>query len=207
MSEAAALLERGVSELGLRLEGSQASQLLGLAELVERWGERISLTGHRGQVAILHRLVLDALALLEQLPAVPSLADLGSGAGFPGLPAAILRRACRVSLVESREKRHHFQRAACRALRIANATPLRGRAEELEHTPHAAVVAQAVARPAEAIALATRWAEAGGLILIPGAAEPPEVPEFGDVRAERVACYRVPCGGPARTLWIGRRVR
>src|SRR5262249_31585879 len=150
---------------------------------------------------------LDALALVAQLPAVASLADLGSGAGFPGLPAAILRPECRVSLVESRRRRHHFQRAACRALELANATPVHGRAQRLPPIPHAAVVAQAVARPLEAVPLATPWVEIGGLILIPGAAKPPELRAMEDIRCERIAAYRVPCGGPARTLWIGSRLR
>jgi len=203
-----AVLERGLAEIGLAPEPHQISQLLELAGLVEAWSGRINLTGHRGLGAILERLVLGSAALLAQIPAVVSLADLGSGAGFPGLPAAILWPASRVSLVESREKRHHFQRAACRALQLANATPVRGRAEELPAEAHSAVVAQAVAKPLEALALAARWAEPGGLVLIPGGEEPPALPELAaGVRAERVLSYREPCAGPRRTLWIGRRVR
>src|SRR5262249_2251332 len=159
-----------------------------------------------GLTAILQRLVLDAVALLAQVPEVSSLADLGAGAGFPGLPAAILRPGCRVTLVESREKRHHFQRAACRALDLPNASPLRGRGEVLAPARPAAVVAQAVEPPPEALALALRWAEVGGMLLIPGGEEPPTLPEVEEVRAERVARYRVPCGGSPRTLWVGRRV-
>jgi len=206
VSEARDLLDRGLAELGLAYSDPQISQLLELASLVDAWGQRINLTGHRGLHAILHRLVLDAAALLAPIPAIESLADLGSGAGFPGLPAAILRPECRVTLVESREKRHHFQRAACRTLGLTNATPVRGRVEDLAPTLHAAVVAQAMAKPPEALALAKRWARVDGLILIPGSAQPPDLPESGCVRCERVLHYRVPCGGPLRSLWIGRKL-
>ena len=206
MSDAGALLEGGLAELGLALEERQVSQLLALGALVDSWGRRINLTGHRGVSAILQRLVLDSLALVSVLPDCPSLADLGSGAGFPGLPAAILRPGCRVTLVESREKRHHFQRAACRALGLVNATPLRGRAEDLVAAPHAAVVAQAIAKPPEALRIAAGWVEPGGLVVIPGTAKPPVLPDHAEVRVERIARYRVPCGGPARTLWIGRKI-
>ena len=202
-----AALELGLGELGIPASPAQLEQLLGLARLVETWGARINLTGHRGASAILERLVLGSAALVAQLPDLESLADLGSGAGFPGLPAAILRPRCRVTLVESREKRHHFQRAACRELGLANAIPLRGRAEALPAQPHAAAVAQAMAKPREALAWAARWVEPGGLVAIPGGADPPDLPELeSGVRAERIARYRDPCGGPARTLWIGRRL-
>ena len=206
MSDAAALLERGLAELDLALGERQVSQLLELGALVAAWGERINVTGHRGLSAILQRLVLDAVALVSALPDVASLADLGSGAGFPGLPAAVLRPRCRVTLVEARERRHHFQRATCRALGLENAHPVRGRAEALLPTPHAVVVAQAMARPPEALRIAAGWAEAGGFVVIPGAASPPVLPDHAEVQVERIARYRVPCGGPARTLWIGRKL-
>jgi 16S rRNA (guanine527-N7)-methyltransferase len=206
VSSARGLLDRGLAELGLSLSDPQVSQLLELANLVDAWGQRINLTGHRGLHAILHRLVLDAAALLAALPAIESLADLGSGAGFPGLPAAILRPECRVTLVESREKRHHFQRAACRSLQLENAIPIRGRVEALAPTLHEAVVTQAMAKPPEALALAERWARPGGLILIPAGVDPPDPLESESVSRERVVRYRVPCGGPSRLLWIGRKL-
>jgi 16S rRNA (guanine527-N7)-methyltransferase len=199
------VLDRGIDELGLEATGAQREALLDLAELLERWSARINLTGHRGLAAIVGRLVLDAVALVAQLPDLESLADLGSGAGFPGLPVAILRPRCRVTLIEARERRHHFQLAACRALGLANARPLRGRAEEIPPAPHAAAVAQAMAPPAAALALMLPWVQPDGFVVLPGGAEPPAI-AHPRVRLERVARYQVPCGGPARSLWIGRVV-
>jgi 16S rRNA (guanine527-N7)-methyltransferase len=197
------LLEEGIAELQIHATDAQIEALGELARLVDRWGTRINLTGHRGLTTIVRRLVLDAVALLAQLPELESLADLGSGAGFPGLPAAILRPSCRVTLVEARERRHHFQRATCRALGLANATLLRGRAEDLEASPHAGVIAQAVGPPSEVLPWMIRWAEVGALLILPGGREAPEVAN-SRVRLERIARYRVPCGGPERTLWLGR---
>jgi len=205
LAEARELLDRGLAELDLHVTSTQRDRLLELAALLERWSVRINLTGHRGLEAIVHRLVLDAAALLAELPAPPSVADLGSGAGFPGLPAAILWPGTSVTLVESRERRHHFQRAACRALELSNARPLRGRAEALEASEHALVVAQAMAQPTEALHWMIPWATAGGLLALPGALEPP-FPQDPRVELVRVARYCVPCGGPSRTLWVGRRV-
>ena len=174
---------------------------MALARLVERWGARMNLTGHRDLVEIVRRLVLGSAALLAQLPEIESLADLGSGAGFPGLPAAILRPSCRVTLVEARMKRHHFQRAAVRTLGLGNATPIRGRTEELEAFPHAAAVAQAVARPDAALALMIPWIAPGGLAILPGGSDPP-CAKHPRASGECVIRYRIPVGGPERTLLV-----
>jgi 16S rRNA (guanine527-N7)-methyltransferase len=197
------LLACGLAELGISPAREQRERLVALAELVDRWNARINLTGHRGVAQILRRLVLEAVALATNLPEIESLADVGSGAGFPGLPLAILRPECRVTLIESREKRHLFQRAACRVLDLRNATPMRGRAEDLEPTPHAAVVAQAVAHPESAIAWMLPWARPGGLLILPGGATPPQI-VHPRIRLQSTSIYRAPCRGPIRSLWIGR---
>lgn len=204
MTDPAVTLRLGLDELGLATTDSQRQALLQLARLVERWGARINLTGHQGLDAIVRRLVLDSAALVALLPDLPSLADLGSGAGFPGLPTAILLPECRLTLIEAREKRHYFQRAVCRELGLLNATPVRGRAEEIEATPHAAVVAQAMAQPPAALVPMLRWVEIDGRMLLPGGVRAP-VADDPRVVTEAIVSYRVPLGGPERTLWIGRR--
>jgi len=183
----------------------QVDALLRLASLLERWGQRINLSGHRDLESIVARLILDAAALSTHLPAVPSLVDLGSGAGFPGLPIAVLRPDCSLLLVEAREKRHHFQRAAVRELGLRNVTALRGRAEQLPPEPRASVIAQAIAEPSQALQWMLPWVEIGGWLALPGGESPPEVAEHPAVIPSGVVSYRVPGGGPSRTLWLGRR--
>jgi 16S rRNA (guanine527-N7)-methyltransferase len=199
------LLDRGLREIGLEIPEGQRSALLQLAELLETWAERVNLTAHRTRQAIVHRLMLDAAALAQCLPAAPRIADLGSGAGFPGLPLAILRPQSDLTLIEARERRHYFQRAAVRALALPNVQTRRGRAETLEPTPHELVVAQAVARPAEALAWMLPWTAPGGVLAIPGAASPPDITPPPAVKFEEILSYSVPCGGPARTVWTARR--
>jgi 16S rRNA (guanine527-N7)-methyltransferase len=152
------------------------------------------------------RLILDAVALSARLPEVPSLVDLGSGAGFPGLPIAVLHPGCSLLLVEAREKRHHFQRAALRELGLANVEAVLGRAERLAPRPRAAVIAQAVAEPSKALEWMLPWAEPGGWLAIPGGERPPEVGSSPFLGPGRVIVYRVPCGGPPRTLWLAQRL-
>lgn len=199
------LLLEGLDSLDISVGPGQVEALLALARLLETWSRRINLTGHRSLDAIVRRLVIEAAALAQVMPQVPSLADLGSGAGFPGLPIAVLRPDCRLTLVEARMRRHHFQRAAVRELRLPNARLELGRAERIEARPHAAVIAQAVARPERALQWMLRWAEPRGYLLLPGSERSPEVPEIQSISFEGCVRYRVPCGGPLRTLWVGRR--
>jgi len=204
------LLREGLDELGLA-SGASADlprELARLAQLLHVWSRRISLTGHRSAEAIARRLVLDALALERRLPSeTESLADLGAGAGFPGLPIALVRPGSSISLVESRERRIHFQRAAIRVLGLGRRVkPLLGRAEALEPQPHAIAVAQAMGAPDQAARWLVPWVEPDGMLVIPGGENAPSVGTVAGLGAPEVVAYRVPLGGPARTLWMARRI-
>jgi 16S rRNA (guanine527-N7)-methyltransferase len=201
------LLSRGLGELGLPDSPPQelVSRLLELIELTARWAARMNLTGHREPTSIVRRLVLPALALASALPRLPTIADLGSGAGFPGLPMAILWPGSRFTLVESRERRHHFQRAVGRSLGLANVSSLHGRAERLDCIPHRLVLAQAMTTPGQALVTMVRWAAPGGLLVLPGGSKPPRVSPPAQVEAVGVRSYVLPLEEGVRTLWIGCR--
>jgi len=200
----------GLRELGLAEDRELAGKLVDFAGVLARWAPSINLTSHREPEAILRRLVLDAAALWKALPEVASVVDLGSGAGVPGLPIAILAPDVQVLLVEARLRRHHFQRAVRRNLGLENVALRRGRIESLEPDPAELVVAQAVAAPERVLPWMLPWARAGGWLAIPGSERPPEplgkagvIPELvGEVR---IVHYRVPLDGPERTVWLARR--
>jgi len=203
--EPARLIAAGMAELGLAAAAARVEALAELARLVADWSLRIDLTAHRGAEAVARRLVLDALALARELPPGPDLVDVGAGAGFPGLPIAVLQPARQVTLVEARERRHHFQRAALRALGLPNVRLLHGRAEALPAEPHSAAIAQALARPERALRWMLPWCGEGGWLLLPGGETPPDPTRPEGISFVRTVAYRVPRGGPRRTLWVGRR--
>ena len=193
------ILAEGFAELRLPPEPAALERFEKLALLLDRWGQRINLTGHRGAIQIAERLLLESAALCQVLPAADTLADLGSGAGIPGLPLAICRPHCSLRLVESRERRHHFQRAAIRELALDNATALLGRAEELEVQPSGGVIAQAIARPDQALAWMSRWVAPEGWVALPTV--PGAAPSHPDLQSGRVLRYAAP-HGPERAVWI-----
>jgi len=205
-----AIIRSGPIDLELGLNDNQAARLVALAGLLARWGDRINLSGHRSEAEILERLIVDALALgsaIRQLMGrwPDRIVDLGSGAGIPGLPLAIAHPETMIELVEARERRHHFQRAACRELEIRNAVPRLGRIETLEPSLVPLVVAQAVG-PIEAVALlAERWLLAGGWLIIPSGAEPPHFEPGSGWIQHGTRPYSVPGSGIRRSIWFGQR--
>lgn len=106
--EVRALLEEGAAELGLHL-GEPLLKRFGqyLTEL-KRWNARVNLTGLTGDRDILLRHFLDSLAVLPFLGEGGRVADIGSGAGFPGLVLKLVRPDLSLTLVESRGKKAAF---------------------------------------------------------------------------------------------------
>jgi 16S rRNA (guanine527-N7)-methyltransferase len=102
------LLREGAGALGLALSHTALEQFgIYLAEL-QRWNARVNLTAMREPRDIVIKHFLDSLAVLRYLEGAPSLADLGSGAGFPGLALKLARPELSLILVEAREKKAAF---------------------------------------------------------------------------------------------------
>jgi 16S rRNA (guanine527-N7)-methyltransferase len=201
------LVEQSFNELGLPPDAKKASQLTDLVSLLSHWAQRINLTGHKDPLEMTSRLILDAVALSAIMPEfgeLGSLADLGSGAGFPGLPIAVMNPHLDVYLVDSRLKRNHFQREARRRLETARVHPILGRSDEVAAVECDAVVAQAMTQPEQAFKLMTPWVKPGGLIILPASegTVAPETPAIVDQLEER--SYTVPSSGIRRLLWVAR---
>ena len=201
-------LELGLTALEYDREPATVDRLAQLAILLASWAPRMNLTGHRGADQIARRLILDALALIRVLPDFETLADLGSGAGFPGLPIAILFPDRSVLSVESRSRRVSFQKTVVRELGLENVTILLGRIQELDPVEADGVVAQAVAPPERVLDLMLPWCRSGGWLAIPGtpdslAPPPAPAPSYSNVEELR---YRVPLEGPERRVWLAKKL-
>lgn len=184
-----------------------ADPLLQLCELLAVWNLQSNLAGHKSISEIVSGVCADAIALARVLPVAAGVADLGSGAGFPGIPLAILRPTATVVLVEARERRHHFQKAAQRQLGLANLLPVLGRAELLPAHPQPIATAQAMAEPAQVVQWLAPWTQPGGLLCVPlsVAAQPKDWALPDGVAPLEVRRYSVLPEGRERLLWIGRK--
>jgi 16S rRNA (guanine527-N7)-methyltransferase len=203
-------IDRSLSELAFTPRPESAAALAKLAEMVEMWGARMNLTGHRSALEITQSLIADAIGLLGALEnhvraeLAGRVIDLGSGAGFPGLPWAIVRPLAEVHMVEAREKRHYFQRAACREIGIPNAHPVHARIEALPLVDGDWVVAQAVGPIEEVIRAMRPFARVGGRLVVPGSERLTSPAGVADLGGEIVS-YRSPLLDQPRRIWVGRR--
>ena len=103
-----ALLQDGAQVLGLTLPPATLEQFLLYLEELKRWNERVNLTGLKTDRDIIIKHFLDSLAILPFLGRPASLADLGAGAGFPGLVLKLARPEMALTLVEARGKKAAF---------------------------------------------------------------------------------------------------
>jgi 16S rRNA (guanine527-N7)-methyltransferase len=124
-------LEQGASELGLALPPTARAQFMHYIALLAKWNRTYNLTAIRDPIEMVPHHLLDSLAVVPHLPvpAVGILADVGSGAGLPGIPIAIARPQWRVTLNDSREKKTAFLRQAAIELRLSNVEVHEGRVE------------------------------------------------------------------------------
>lgn len=145
------------------LTPEQTRQFGAYLALLLRWNVHVNLTAIRSEEGILSRHFVESIACARALPArIATLLDLGSGAGFPGLPIAICRPEITVTLAESQGKKAAFLQEAIRTLRLTTKVHA-GRAETLAET-FDCVTLRAVDRMEEAIRAAAGLVRPGGIL-------------------------------------------
>jgi 16S rRNA (guanine527-N7)-methyltransferase len=117
---------RGIAEL----TDEQAEALESHYNLLVLWNRTLNLTAIRNLPEAVERHYGESIFLAARLPAAPlRIADVGSGAGFPGLPVAVYRPDCMITLIESHQRKAVFLMEAARGL--ANVRVLARRAEQV----------------------------------------------------------------------------
>lgn len=201
-----------VAGIGIDLSGGQAELLARHAKLVLEQNQRMNLTRITSPAEVLDLHIVDSLAFLPQIDVPPGKwVDIGSGAGFPGVPLAIL--GFNVTLCESVKKKAAFLASAVEQLGLA-ASVMPVRAEELAaDRPEAfnVVVARALSSLPALVELASPLLSAGGRLIAmkgrPEADERLQAVEAGRVTGMRLieeAGYVLP-NGDGRTVFVYER--
>jgi 16S rRNA (guanine527-N7)-methyltransferase len=121
-------LAEGAKELGIELDATRAESLLTLVDELEQGNKQFNLTAIRDRPGMLTKHVLDSLSIQPYLRG-ERLADVGTGAGFPGLALAILNAQRRFTLIEATGKKARFVEQTAQRLGLANVQIVNSRAE------------------------------------------------------------------------------
>ena len=128
----AGTIRRALGEFQIAVNDSQVLQIQQYTRILLAWNEKINLTSIRDPLEILNRHFCECMYAASTVPVEHGrLADVGSGAGFPGLPLKIIRPELQVFLIESNVKKATFLAEVIRDLGLAGARVLVSRYEEL----------------------------------------------------------------------------
>ncbi len=163
-------IREGAGRLGLRLTPDQLHALELYTLEVLRWSGKVSLTALKSPDALVREGILDSLECARHVPPeTQRVVDVGSGAGFPAIPSAIVLPAARFTLIESVRKKVTFLRHAVRSLDLGNAEVWHGRAESFQADAAHPRFDVAFARAASTLHTQAAWVQPllrpGGLFL------------------------------------------
>ena len=164
------LLEKGCSKLGIDLDSEQTARFLKYLELINIWNSKINLTSISDESEIVIKHFLDSLTVSEFVKAGTNVLDIGTGAGFPGVPLAIVNEKSRFTLLDSREKRIFFINELIRDLKLKNIETVAARAEDskngIQRNRFDCVLTRAVSDIGEVLNLSAPYLSENGQIVL-----------------------------------------
>ncbi|MFK8052390.1 MAG: 16S rRNA (guanine(527)-N(7))-methyltransferase RsmG [Woeseiaceae bacterium] len=121
-------LRAGLKGLGLSLSDETVSQFLQLIEMLAKWNRAYNLTAITEPAAVIRKHFLDSLSIHDRLQG-PTMLDVGTGGGFPGLPLAMIRPDLTFTLLDSHAKKLRFIDHVAATFNLHNVTTVHARVE------------------------------------------------------------------------------
>ena len=162
---ARSLLEKGIAKLGLEVSSHQLKSLVAYVDLLEHWNKTYNLTAIRDRSDIAVRHILDSLSVVPSVMG-SSVIDVGTGAGLPGIPIAVIEPEKTVALLDSNGKKTRFLHQVVTSLGLSNVRIFHARAKDHKGTAgYDHVVTRAFATSAKIVDECAHLLKASGTIL------------------------------------------
>ncbi len=133
------IMTQGCAELGIHLTEEQEQQFTDYYHLLIEWNQKVNLTGITEYDDVIKKHFLDSLCLVKlsgfDQSKIKKIVDVGTGAGFPGIPLKIIFSDLEVTLLDSLNKRIKFLEALTEKLDLKNVQAIHGRAEDFGRDP------------------------------------------------------------------------
>ena len=194
MKDFTSALLSGMKALDLLSSEAAIPKLQDYLSLMVKWNKTYNLTAIREPEKMLTHHLLDSLAVVPYVSG-KTLIDVGSGAGLPGIPIALAKPDCEVSLLDSNQKKTTFLRQVCIQLAIPNVTVNCERAESWQPPQKfEAVISRAFSDLSDFVRVAAHLCLPGGVMLaMKGVYPHEEIRQLSsNVNVERVIPLRVP---------------
>jgi 16S rRNA (guanine527-N7)-methyltransferase len=164
------ILKNGARDVGVVLDQKMVQAFLLYLRELKEWNQKINLTSIKDDEAIIINHFIDSLSIIPHLPSTATLLDLGSGAGFPGVPLKIAAPALTITLLEATRKKANFLRHLTRILGLPQITVVESRAEKFceacpNHPGFDFVIARALAPLETFLRLGYSLAHQGGYLV------------------------------------------
>ena len=126
------LMSAAAEDVGLQLSKEQYEGFMKYMRLLQEWNEKINLTAITEDEEVVKKHFIDCIKAFkrDEFKKAETLIDVGTGAGFPGLPIAIMRSDLKVTLLDSLNKRINFLNTVINELGLKNVTTIHSRAED-----------------------------------------------------------------------------
>ncbi len=164
------LLKHGASELGISLSPKQTKQFMSYHNLIKKWNRKINLTSITDDTEIVIKHFIDSLTVSGFVQDGSQVLDIGTGAGFPGIPLAIVNETLNITVLDAREKRIFFINEVLRELEIANVMTAFSRAEDtdnkIKRNYFDYVLTRAVGNIDEVLSISTPYVKDSGRIIL-----------------------------------------
>ena len=163
------LIEKA-KKVNIEIDDKKEEQFYNYMKLLLEWNEKINLTAITEQNDIILKHFIDSITINKYIEQSNSIIDIGTGAGFPGIPLKIMNQNKKITLVDSLNKRINFLNEVCREISLENIQCIHARAEELAsdleyRENYETVVSRAVARLNVLIEYMLPFVKKGGLCI------------------------------------------